>query len=64
MVGMTPEEVRARLQRMADHSATEASPMPRGVDMSPASVAARLRDMADVSELCRRLGSLAGSRPG
>lgn len=38
-------------------SATEASPMPRGVDMSPRAVAARLQEMADLGELCHQLGT-------
>jgi len=42
---------------MSDLSAREASPMPRGVDMSPGAVAARLRDMAELSELCWKLGT-------
>lgn len=57
MASMTPEVVYARLRAMSDLSATEASPMPRGVDMSPRAVAARLREMADLSELCRKLGT-------
>lgn len=55
MVRMTPEAVTARLREMSARSATEVSPMPRGVDMSPAAVTARLREMAEVSELCWRL---------
>lgn len=55
MALMTPEAVTARLREMSARSATEASPMPRGVDMSPAAVTARLRDMAEVSALCRML---------
>ena len=57
MVNMTPEHVFERLRIMSDRSASEASPMPRGIDMSPKAVAARLRDMADLSELCRTLGT-------
>lgn len=57
MVSMEPEDVYARLRTMSDLSATEPSPMPRGVDMSPTAVAARLRDMAELSELCWRLGT-------
>ena len=45
------------LREMSERSATEESPMPRGVDMSPRAVAARLRDMADLSELCWKLGT-------
>ena len=56
MVSMTPEAVYSRLRLMSDLSATEESPMPRGVDMSPQAVAARLRDMAELSELCWKLG--------
>ena len=57
MVSMTPEAVYARLCKMSQLSATEESPMPRGVDMSPRAVGARLRDMADLSELCWKLGT-------
>lgn len=57
MVSMTSEAVCARLRTMSDLSAREASPMPRGVDMSPGAVAARLRDMAELSELCWKLGT-------
>lgn len=57
MVSMTPEDVCARLRAMSDLSASEASPMPRGVDMSPSAVAARLQDMAELSELCWKLGT-------
>ena len=57
MASMTPEHVFARLQLMSVLSASEESPMPRGVDMAPAAVTARLRDMADLSELCRTLAS-------
>jgi hypothetical protein len=46
-----------RLRVMSELSASEESPMPRGVDMSPWAVAARLREMADLSELCRKLGT-------
>ena len=52
MVAMTPEAVAARLRELADRSASETSPMVRGVDMSPSAVTARLKDMADVSALC------------
>lgn len=54
---MTPRAVFERLQRMSVLSATEASPMPRGVDMSPRAVAARLQEMADLNELCYQLGT-------
>jgi hypothetical protein len=54
---MTPEHVFERLRVMSELSASEESPMPRGVDMSPRAVAARLRDMADLSELCRALAT-------
>ena len=57
MVSMKPEDVGARLKMMSELSATEESPMPRGVDMSPEAVGARLRDMADLSELCWKLGT-------
>ncbi|MEO8703377.1 MAG: hypothetical protein ABI867_25240 [Kofleriaceae bacterium] len=43
------------LREMARLSATEESPMPRGVDMTPRAIAGRLREMAEISELCRRL---------
>jgi hypothetical protein len=54
---MTPESVFQRLRRMSELSATEPSPMPRGVDMSPRAVAARLREMAELAELCHQLGA-------
>jgi hypothetical protein len=54
---MAPEDVYARLREMSELSATEESPMPRGVDMSPRAVGARLRDMAELSELCWKLGT-------
>jgi hypothetical protein len=54
---MKPEHVYERLRRMSELSATEPSPMPRGVDMSPRAVAARLREMADLAELCHKLGT-------
>jgi hypothetical protein len=57
MVSMTPERVFERLRAMSQLSASEASPMPRGVDMSPKAIAARLRDMAELSELCSMLGT-------
>ena len=57
MVDMTPKAVFERLQKMSELSATEASPMPRGVDMSPRAVAARLQEMADLNELCYHLGT-------
>lgn len=56
-MSMAPESVFERLRRMSELSATEASPMPRGVDMSPRAVAARLREMAELAELCRKLGT-------
>jgi hypothetical protein len=52
---MTPAAITARLRRMSELSASEPSPMARGVDMSPRAVTQRLREMAEVSELCRRL---------
>jgi len=55
MVAMTPEAIGARLLEVSNRSAVEASPMPRGVDMTPTAVSARLRDMAAISELCRAL---------
>lgn len=57
MVSMTPDRVFERLRAMSELSANEASPMPRGIDMSPQAVAARLRDMAELSELCSKLGT-------
>src|SRR3954468_2432164 len=54
---MTPDRVFERLRRMSELSANEASPMPRGVDMSPRAVAARLREMAELAELCHKLGT-------
>jgi hypothetical protein len=54
---MIPERVLERLRLMSQLSASEESPMPRGVDMSPRAVAARLQDMAELSELCRTLGT-------
>lgn len=57
MANMNPEAVYARLRLMSELSATQESPMPRGVDMSPRAVAERLREMADVSELCWKLGA-------
>jgi hypothetical protein len=57
VVNMTPRRVFERLRLMSQLSATEASPMPRGVDMSPRAVAARLREMAELNELCHRLGT-------
>jgi hypothetical protein len=54
---MTPDSVFQRLRRMSELSATEASPMPRGVDMSPRAVGARLREMAELAELCHKLGT-------
>jgi hypothetical protein len=54
---MTPDRVFERLHRMSELSASEASPMPRGVDMSPRAIAARLREMADLAELCHKLGT-------
>ena len=57
MVKMTPEAVGERLRVMSELSATEESPMPRGVDMSPRAVAARLQEMAELSELCFWLGT-------
>lgn len=45
------------LREMATLSATQASPMQRGVDMSPSALAERLRELADVSELCARLAA-------
>lgn len=56
-MSMKPEHVYERLRRMSELSATEPSPMPRGVDMSPRAVAARLREMAELAELCRKLGT-------
>ena len=52
---MTPDAVAARLRTMSERSATEESPMPRGVDMSPQAVAARLREIAELLELCHHL---------
>ena len=65
MVSMTPESVFQRLRVMSELSASEESPMPRGVDMSPRAVGARLREMADLSELCRKLGTgrILGAEP-
>lgn len=56
-MSMRPEHVYERLRRMSELSATEPSPMPRGVDMSPRAVAARLREMAELAELCHKLGT-------
>ena len=56
-MSMTPDSVFQRLRRMSELSATEPSPMPRGVDMSARAVAARLREMAELAELCHRLGT-------
>ena len=56
-MSMTPDSVFQRLRRMSQLSATEPSPMPRGVDMSPRAVAARLREMAELAELCHKLGT-------
>lgn len=56
MTEMTPEAVTARLRAMSRRSASEASPMPRGVGMSPREVTARLRELSSVSALCRSLG--------
>ena len=56
-MNMTPDRVFERLRVMSELSASQESPMPRGVDMSPRAVTARLRDMADLSELCRTLGT-------
>ena len=58
MIRMSADAVVERLQTMSTLSASQPSPMPRGVDMSPTAVAARLRDMADVSELCSRLAAI------
>jgi hypothetical protein len=60
---MRPEHVYERLRRMSELSATEPSPMPRGVDMSPRAVAARLREMAELAELCHKLGTGRISEP-
>ena len=57
MVSMKPEDVTARLRKMAELSATEESPMPRGVDMSARAVTERLREMSDLNELCYQLGT-------
>ena len=57
MVSMKPDQVFERLRVMSELSATEVSPMPRGVDMSPRAVAARLREMAELNELCHKLGT-------
>jgi hypothetical protein len=62
-VSMRPEHVYERLRRMSELSATEPSPMPRGVDMSPRAVAARLREMAELAELCHKLGTGRISEP-
>lgn len=56
-MSMTPDSVFQRLRQMSELSAMEASPMPRGVDMSPRAVAARLREMAELAELCHKLGT-------
>lgn len=60
---MRPEHVYERLRRMSELSATEPSPMPRGVDMSPRAVTARLREMAELAELCHKLGMGRISEP-
>lgn len=62
-MSMRPEHVYERLRRMSELSATEPSPMPRGVDMSPRAVAARLREMAELAELCHKLGAGRISEP-
>lgn len=63
MATMTAEIVTARLHAMAEMSRNEASPMPRGVDMSARAVTVRLREMADVSKLCERLVQLGRQLP-
>jgi hypothetical protein len=55
----TPEQVTARLRRVAELS--REAPLRRGVDYSVAAVTARLQELSDLSGLCARLVDLGVS---